>query len=249
MNTNTIVREQTIPLSQWGRVINVFFNPSRTFSDLRRNRSWWLPFLLTIVCSYTLTISAAAKVGFHQMTINAINADPTSSARVNEDVPPEQREATIDTAETTLKVSTFVTPALVLLYNVIYALLLWVGLIVATNASTDFASIFAVLLYVDLIQDIRAIGSTVVLFLTTDPHFFNIQNALGTNLGFYLDQNSSNWLRALSESLDVVTIWYLLLITLGCSIVGKITRASSAAVVFGLWSLIVIARVAWAALS
>jgi ABC-type multidrug transport system fused ATPase/permease subunit len=249
MNTMTLTKEQTIPLSQLGRVVNVFFTPSRTFFDIRRNRSWWLPFLLTIICSYTLTLSGAAKVGFHQLTVNTINADPASSDRINGDLLPEQREATINTAETTLKISTFVTPALVLLYNVIYALLLWLGIAIAVGGSADFASIFAVLLYADLIQNIRAIGSTVVLFLTADPSSFNIQNALGTNLGFYLDHDSANWLRTLLGAVDVVTVWYLLLITLGCSIVAKISRASSATVVFGLWSLIVIAKVAWASLN
>jgi ABC-type multidrug transport system fused ATPase/permease subunit len=245
MNPAAKNAEQTAPLSQGGRVYNLFFAPTRTFADIRVNKSWWVPFLLTVICSYMLTLSGAAKIGFHQLTVNAVSSNTNS---LTEDMLPEQRESTISTAETTLKISAFSAPVLILLYNVLYALVLWAGIALA-GGQANFASIFAVLLYSDLIQNIRAIGSVIVLFVGGDPTSFNIQNALGTNPGFYIDRDAAPWLRTLLETMDLVTVWYLLLITFGCAVVGKISRTSSAVVVFGLWFVIVLARVSWAALN
>jgi len=39
------------PLSQGARIVNTFFAPSKTFTDLRRNASWWAPFLLSVIVS------------------------------------------------------------------------------------------------------------------------------------------------------------------------------------------------------
>lgn len=42
---------EAAPLSEPARVLNTFFAPSKTFTDLRRSASWWLPFLITAVVS------------------------------------------------------------------------------------------------------------------------------------------------------------------------------------------------------
>jgi len=32
---------ETVPLSEGARIVNTFIAPSKTFTDLRRNASWW----------------------------------------------------------------------------------------------------------------------------------------------------------------------------------------------------------------
>ena len=39
------------PVSQGQRIINTFVAPSKTFADLKRSASWWLPFLLMSLAS------------------------------------------------------------------------------------------------------------------------------------------------------------------------------------------------------
>jgi len=42
---------ETAPLSEPARVLNTFFAPRKTFTDLRRSASWWLPFLISAIVS------------------------------------------------------------------------------------------------------------------------------------------------------------------------------------------------------
>ncbi len=49
--TSAVPPQETAPLSEVQRVVNTFFAPSKTFTDLRRSASWWLPFLITAIVS------------------------------------------------------------------------------------------------------------------------------------------------------------------------------------------------------
>lgn len=236
-------------LTQWTRIADLFVAPTRLFRSILKDGSWWLPFLLTVICSYSLTFTAAYKIGFEQMVVNAMQANSMQSGNMDAQMSAEQKESTINTAETIFKVSAFAGPAVILLYNVVYALALWLGLIVVAGGWAEFSSIFAVLLYADMIQNVRTLMATIVLWFNPEPTTFNIQNALGSNIGYYLGSGTAPWLRTLLETTDVLTIWYLILIALGCSVVAKVKRGSSATVVFGLWLLIVASRVLWAAIT
>lgn len=245
MSTAAIPFPQPRGYGQISRVTDLFRSPSRLFADVRRSTSWWLPFVLTVICSLTMTLSAVSRVGFRQMAVNTMKADPGTAILLEPSTPADQRQQAIDTTETTLKVSAAATPLLILLYNALYALVLWGGLNVL-GGRADFASVFTVLLYADLIQDVRAILGTAVLRLVPDANTFNMQNPFGSNIGYYLPTNFLPWARTLLETMDLLTIWYLALIALGCSIVGRINRGAARSLVFGIWLAIVAVRVTWA---
>ncbi len=44
-------------LSQVERVVDTFIAPSKTFTDILRSTSWWLPFLLAVVVSIGVTFA------------------------------------------------------------------------------------------------------------------------------------------------------------------------------------------------
>src|SRR5579862_9748343 len=39
------------PLSESARIVDIFIAPSKTFTDLHRNASWWAPWLLISISS------------------------------------------------------------------------------------------------------------------------------------------------------------------------------------------------------
>ena len=79
---------------------------------------------------------------------------------------------------------------------------------------------------------------------------FDIQNAMGTNIGYYLTGTElPHWLVTLLSALDVFAIWTAVLMTMGVSIVAGIKRSSAAIVVFGWWSLFMLLKVAGSAFS
>ena len=69
-------------LSEGARIVNTFIAPSKTFTDLRHNASWWAPFLLMAVVSTALVYTAGQKIGFRKIveTPDAVTAQAASAA-------------------------------------------------------------------------------------------------------------------------------------------------------------------------
>src|SRR5579859_5411535 len=60
------------PLSQGARIVNTFIAPSKTFTDLRRNASWWGPWIVISIFSLIFIYSIGKQVGFEQVSKNQI---------------------------------------------------------------------------------------------------------------------------------------------------------------------------------
>src|ERR1039458_454512 len=67
MDEVAAVVEETTGLSQMERVVNVFVAPTKTFRDILRSSSWWLPFLLTVVATVGVTVAIQKKVGWERV--------------------------------------------------------------------------------------------------------------------------------------------------------------------------------------
>ena len=83
---------------------------------------------------------------------------------------------------------------------------------------------------------------------TLDPSQFG--TIVPTNLGAFLASDTSPVLRALASSLDVFTIWWLILLSIGFAAIAgskKITSGKARAMVFGFWVIFVLCKVGWAA--
>ncbi len=88
----------------------------------------------------------------------------------------------------------------------------------------------------------------IVIFAGTAPESFNIKNFAPTNIGAFLNPLETNKaLYALATSLDVVTIWSLVLLAIGTAMVAGVKRNSGYIAVFGWWAIFVIIGVGTAA--
>src|SRR5260370_31907693 len=62
--------ESSPALSEGERLINVFIAPSKTFTDLKRKASWFVPWLLLAVVSFAFIGAGAQKGGLRPATEN-----------------------------------------------------------------------------------------------------------------------------------------------------------------------------------
>jgi hypothetical protein len=112
-----------------------------------------------------------------------------------------------------------------------------------------FGSVFAVVYYAWLPMSIKALLGTIVIYAGMAPESFNIKNFSPTNLGAFLDPVETNKaLYALATSLDAVTIWTLVLLSIGLATVAGTKRGAGYIAVFGWWVIVVLLGVASAAL-
>jgi hypothetical protein len=235
-------------LSQWQRITNTFTAPSKTFEDIKRgNKSWWLPFVIIAIVGYILFAAVTLKIGMQQVVDNQIRLDPKAEERMAQ-ATPEQREMGT-------KISLYITegvfianPALVLGFIALLSLGLWGTINFVFGGKATYGSIFSVWMFATLPSIVKTLLGTVVIFAGAEPETFNIKNFAPTNAGAFLNPMEANKaLYALASSLDVVTIWTLVLLGMGTAIVAGVKRTSGYIAVFGWWAIFVLIGVGIAA--
>lgn len=232
-------------LSQVERVVDTFVAPSKTFTDILRNRSWWLPFLLTVVISLGVTFTVGQQVGWERVVENQIQASPKQQDAMSS-LTPEQHAARVHGMAVGYRYTSYGFPILILLFSAIAALGLWATFNFGLGARTTFGEMFCLWMYCSLPKLLIALLTIVTLFFSGNADGFDLKNPAGTNLGYYFPDVGAG-LKAALGFFDVIGIWVLVLLILGTSIIAKVSRGKAAAVIVGWWLLILIISAASAA--
>ena len=84
-----------------------------------------------------------------------------------------------------------------------------------------------------------------------DPADFDVQNPLPLSPGAFLStQDTAAWIRSLASSLNLFTIWLILLLALGLSTASrKMSFAKGLALVVAPWAVYVLIRAALAGIT
>lgn len=244
---DTIADSQgSAPLSQVERVIDIFIAPSKTFNDILRDTTWWLPWLIGVVVTLGFGVAIQQKIGWDK-TYNTIllQSSQTQQDRMAQ-LPPDQQAKQKAVGAAFVKYIFWGTPVLGLLFAAIAAGVLLATLNYALGGHATFPQMFAVWMYGALPFTIQGLLGIITIFAGLDADSFNLKNPVGTNIGYFLPLDSPKWLLALGGSLDVLTIWVLILLTIGCATVGKTKRSSAAVAVWGWWIVITLVKVATA---
>ncbi|HEY1987288.1 MAG TPA: Yip1 family protein [Terracidiphilus sp.] len=238
------VAEATPGLSQWQRVSNTFTAPSKTFEDIKRgHRSWWLPFLFYVVIGYAFFAAVNQKIGMTTVAENQIRMDPKTEERLAQ-VPPEQRAVQMKWSVYITEGIFAATPLLTLIIVAVGSLVLWGTINFVFGGKASYGGVFAAWMFASLPSIFKTLLGIVVLYAGTAPESFNIKNFAPTNVGAFLNPADTNKaLYSLASSLDIITIWSLILMGIGVAIVAGVKRSSGYIAVFGWWAIMVIGGV------
>jgi hypothetical protein len=231
-------------LSQIQRVIYTFTAPSKTFNDIKAgHRSWWLPFLITLLVSYLFFAAVYTKIGMRQVAENSIHLNAKQEARMA-DMPADQRETGVKFAAIFTEVILLAAPFLGLAFVALLSLVLWGTINFGFGGKANYSGIFVSWMYAGLPGVLTALLGIVVIFAGTAPESFNLNNPAPTNIAAFLNPLETNKaLYALLKSLDVITIWFLALLSIGTAIVAGVKRGSGYIAVFGWWIVLVLISV------
>lgn len=233
-------------LTQVQRVIYTFTAPSKTFADLKRSTAWWLPFVLMVVFSYAFYGTVQLKVGWQQVAENNIKSSPKQAEQFDK-LSADQRATQMKIAAIFTQVIFGALPIIALLINAVIAGVLLATINFGFAGKAKFWEVFAVAWFAGLPGIIKVLLGIAALLAGLAPESFSSQNFSGTNIGYFLPQDTNKALLSLATSLDVVTIWTMVLSAIGLSIVAGTKRSSGYIAVFGWWVLIVLVGVGWAA--
>jgi hypothetical protein len=231
-------------LSQVERVVDTFIAPTKTFTDILRSTSWWLPFLLGTIASYALMAGIVQKVGWAQLTDNQIQSTPSSQAQLAS-LTPEQGVKMRSLMANSFKYSFAASPVVTILYLLLITVVFWPTLNFVFAGKATFAQVFSVMSYAFLPEALKALIATSVLYVGTSAENFTADSMLGTSPGYYLSTPGA--LKVFLTSFDIFTIWAMILMSFGLAIVGKTKKSSAFLTVFGWWFLVVLIKTGYAA--
>ena len=226
-------------LSQMERVVDAYIAPSKTFNDIKRDTSWWMPFLLLTVLSIVFSYVVLSKIGLPTLIDGVIHQSAALEDRIA-NATPEQATAMRHGMEMQFKFM-YVAPLFFIVVGLIVS-----GIFLGTanfvfGGRATYKQMLAVWFYGTLPLAITSLLTIVTVYAGISGDSFNIKNTVGTNVGYYLmNSGSPQWLVTMLSSVDIMAIWSALLLTVGVATVAGIKKGSAAVVVFGWWAIYVL---------
>jgi hypothetical protein len=234
--------QEAAPLSEGQRLADVFFAPSKTFTDLRRNASWWAPFLIMAIVSMLFVYVVDQKVGFRKVAENQIKSQPKQADRM-EQMPAAQREKVMQQQVSVTRIISYGFVVVLLLWFVIVAAVLLATIKFGVGAEVKFKALFALIIYASLPGLLKSVLAIVSILAGVSSDGFTFQNPVATNPGYFIDPTASPVLYSLLTKLDIFTIWTLVLTAIGITCISKVKSGTAYAVVFGWFIFLTLAGV------
>ncbi|HTD96016.1 MAG TPA: Yip1 family protein [Edaphobacter sp.] len=235
MNDSLTVDSQGPGLSQVERVVDTFVAPSKTFKDILRSTSWWLPFVLLVIVTLGTTVVVDKQVGFERVAENQIHQNPKQEEKMA-GLTPEQRAGQMQKMGVGYRYTSYGSFVFILVFVAIAAAIYWASFNFGLGAQTTFGQMFAVFMYASLPRLLMGLLTIVTLLFGGSAESYDMRNPVGTNLAYFLP-DSSPAVKAFLSFFDVFGLWVLVLLVIGTSIVAKVSKGKAAAVVVGWWVL------------
>jgi hypothetical protein len=225
------------PLSQAERVVDTFIAPRKTFTDLRRSASWWVPWIVLAIASVAMVVVVDKKLGMEKVVENQMALSPKQEAKLDQ-LPPDQRAAQLQFIVKFNRIIGYVYPAILLIVVAIMAAVLLGTFNLGFGQRVTFNQSMAISMYASLPGIIKALIAILAVGVGGGEGF-TFQNPVASNLSALVDP-SSHFLYSIATSLDVFTIWVIFLTGLGYGCVTKLKQGTCMAIVFGWWAIVVL---------
>ena len=246
--------EEPARLGPVARLTGTLLSPGETFADVNRKPTWIAPMIIAIatVLASTFFFQWRVHPDWDSIMRNQIKK---RMERSNQSLTEEQMQQQVAFSKNIAKffpiIGAIVTPIIYVILAGIFAL----GLMFI-QAKTTFKKILSVVAWSSAAVGIIATVVTIASLMVRDEEGLRsidpTQSAgiVPSNLAVFLPSTASAVLKAVAASLDIFTIWILILLSIGfASIAGsrKIKTGNTATVVFGFWAVYVLLKIGWAA--
>ena len=231
---------QPEPLSEGARIINTFVAPTKTFTDINRKASWFVPWLLLALMPIATGFTVGQKIGWQQAFENVMRTTPKRAEAFDKQLasaPPEQRAKIQRFTYGYIAASTYGWGVVRLIGYIIVSLVLMLTFNFGLGAKVEFGKALAVVTYASLPELIRSALGIVFLWAgVVQPDQYLIGNPVGSNLGALLTPGTKLWMFGVLFC-DIFFFWVLSLTAIGFTKISKVKTGASFTVVFG-WALL-----------
>ena len=241
--TSVPVPETQAAISPVGRIAGVFFSPKATFEDIVRKPSWILPIILLTVFSFAVTVAINQRMNWREFISQQIEKSPRAA-----NLSAEQKQQQIEGGAKITPIFTYVVGVCgPIVFALVIALVMWGAYNLLAGANTDFVTAFGITAHASLTGLVSSVLFILVLYLkpfgTVD-----LENPVAANLAAALPEDAAKWLVALGKSIDLFTIWTLILLAIGFAATNpkKLKGGKAFSIAFSVWVVFVVLRVGWA---
>lgn len=248
--------EEPARLGPFARLTGTLLSPGETFEDVNRKPTWIAPMIIGIltVLAATLFFQWRVHPDWDSLMRTQIKKRLEKS---NQSLTEEQMQQQLTIGKTIAKFTPIIAAVVTPIIYVILAGIFALGMMFI-QAKTTFKKILSVVAWSSVAV---SIVSTVVLMASLmirdeeslrsiDPT--QAAGIVPTNVAAFLPSVTSPVIKSLAGSLDIFTIWTLILFTIGFAAIAgsrKITTRKTATVVLGFWVIYVCLKVVWAAVT
>ena len=204
-------------LSEPARIINTFSAPSKTFLDIQRNASWWVPWLLISILAIAYWAMVDKKVGFDQIAQQYVANNKQIQAQ-----PPAQQARMASSITTFTKYSGYAAPVFTLFFALVTAGVLCVTFNFLLAAEVSFGRSIAIVMYGWLPASLVSSVLSMIAVSFGNPAGFRVESPIATNPAYFLDPHStSRFLLVALSAFDVLGFWMVALVGVGFALNAK----------------------------
>lgn len=229
--------------SSIGRVVGVLVSPTRTFEAIRERPTWLVALVVLVILSVVGGYLVAGKLDVEEVVRESI----ADSGRQLSD---EQLDQAVAIQEKLMPVLSIGGPLVIFpVACLLMALVFWV-LLKMLGGEFAYKTSFATTIHGLMPNAISALLTIPVVMARGELGYEEVRSGilLASNLAAFAGEETGKGLIALLASIDLFSIWSLVLLTIGFAVVGKVSRGKAAGVVVGLWAVYVAFKVGIAAL-
>jgi len=232
-------------MNEPARLFGVFFEPGKVFADVAARPRWIVPLLISILAGLALVYAISTHIGWDQTIRQTIANNPRTA-----DLPAEQREKAIATGTKIASVGGWVGAALGAPLSVLLIAGVLTGLFNGLlGTELKFIQGFAVTAYALLVRALLAALMILLVYLKP-PEDFNIQVSPFSPAAYMNRLENPKWLMGLAGSIDLFTIWSIILLAIGFSVAARKLSFSKALITIAIpWLIWVAAMTVLAAAS
>ena len=230
-------------ISPVGRVFGVLFSPGKTFADIVRKPNWLLPSLVLVIASVVASVCLVQRVDWSDVVRSQIEKSSQASQLSAEQK--DQRVAMgAKIAPIIGYVGGLIGPIVLLL---LVGVVMWGAYALLAGVNPGFPTAYSITAHSFMTTIIGTPIFLLILFLKPKGTI-DIENPMATNLAAFLPGDAAKWLFTLCKSIDIFTIWGLILIAIGFAAVNpkKMKTGKAMGIAFAVWIAFVIIRTGFA---
>lgn len=225
------------------RLFGVLVSPGETFESIGLKPDWLVPLLIWIVLSVAAAFLVVPRLDYEPMYRSMLER----SSQLTEQQREQQLDRMLESAERGRNWGVYAPAATVPLMFLVVGTIFW-GALRAFGAENSFRQSLSVTIYAFTPQLLKTIVSTAIASTRTTIDARMANSLLKSNLGAFTNPLESPVLFAVLSSIDLFTIWTIVLLAIGFSVISRFSTGKVAILVVALYLVVVLVKVGLAAL-